>query len=78
VGRERLSVPGQTLRNAHQVGLLNKGNETGSFTINSVGENLVDVTLPGDGASISRSKTKKKQKKKAKKKAAKKVARKGA
>jgi hypothetical protein len=78
VGRERLSVPGQTLRNAHQVGLLNKGNETGSFTINSVGENLVDVTLPGDGASISRSKTKKKQKKKAKKKAAKKVARKAA
>src|SRR5581483_5086786 len=29
VGRERFSVPGQTLRNAHNLGLLNKGGEAG-------------------------------------------------
>jgi hypothetical protein len=66
VGRQRFSVPGQTLRNAHTVGLLNKGSESGSFAINSVGENLVDVTLPGDNAGIPRTKTKKKKKRKKK------------
>jgi hypothetical protein len=77
VGRERFTVPGQTLRNAHTVGLLNKGSEAGSFTINSVGENLVDVTLPGDNTGIPRAKNKKKKKKKKKKakKAAKKLPR---
>lgn len=72
VGRERFSVPGQTLRNAHTVGLLNKGGEAGSFTINSVGENLIDVTLPGDNSGIPRAKNKKKKKKKKAKKAARK------
>jgi hypothetical protein len=66
VGRERFTVPGQTLRNAHTVGLLNKGGEAGSFAINSVGENLVDVSLPGDTTGIPRLKKKKKKKKKAK------------
>ena len=46
--RERLKNPGQTLRNAHQQGLLDKGSQAGSFAINSVGENLVAMTLPTD------------------------------
>lgn len=40
--------PGQTLLNAMNAGLLDKA-ERGAFTVNSVGENLVAVTLPGDG-----------------------------
>jgi hypothetical protein len=64
VGRERFTVPGQTLRNAHTVGLLNKGSESGSFIINSVGENLVDVTLPSDRKGIPRAKARKKKRKK--------------
>jgi hypothetical protein len=67
VGHERFKHPGQTLRNAHTVGLLNKGSESGSFAVNSVGENLVDVTLPGDGKGVPRTKKKKKKKKSAKK-----------
>ncbi len=43
----RPPAPGQTLRNAVNAGLLDKAG-TGSFSINSVGENLVAVTLPGD------------------------------
>lgn len=66
VGRERFKIPGQTLRNAHTLGLLNKGSESGSFAVNSVGENLVAVALPGDGKSISRMKKGKKKKKKKK------------
>lgn len=45
-GRERLKIPGQTLRNAVGLGLLDKGSERGTFTINTVGENLVAMTLP--------------------------------
>ena len=63
VGRERFSVPGQTLRNAHNLGLLNKGSEAGAYAINSVGENLVDVALPADNAGIPRAKIKRKKKK---------------
>lgn len=44
----RPPAPGQTLRNAANAGLLDKA-ERGAFTVNSVGENLVAVTLPGDG-----------------------------
>ncbi|MCU1248851.1 MAG: hypothetical protein JWQ49_1880 [Edaphobacter sp.] len=47
---KRPPAPGQTLRNAVNAGLLDK-KERGSFSINSVGENLVAVTLPSDGAS---------------------------
>lgn len=50
VGRERLTNPGQTLRNAHQLGMLDKGDEAGTFTVNTVGENLVAMTLPGGAA----------------------------
>jgi len=48
----RPPAPGQTLRNAVNAGLLDKPSE-GAFSINSVGENLVAVTLPGDGAATS-------------------------
>lgn len=48
-GRDRLHIPGQTLRNAHRDGLLDKAGEAGSFSINTVGENLVAMALPGDG-----------------------------
>lgn len=72
VGRERFKRPGQTLINAHTLGLLNKGSESGQYGVNSVGENLVAVTLPGDGtASREKKKKKKKKRKKAKKTAAK-------
>jgi hypothetical protein len=45
----RPPAPGQTLRNAVNAGLLDKA-DRGAFAINSVGENLVAVTLPGGGA----------------------------
>jgi hypothetical protein len=45
-GRERLKNPGQNLVNAHGVGLLDKA-EPGAYKINTVGENLVAMTLPG-------------------------------
>src|SRR5579863_4921816 len=62
VGRERLKRPGQTLINAHTLGLLNKGSQSGYYGVNSVGENLVAVALPGDGTA-HRTKKKKKKKK---------------
>lgn len=48
--RKRFKNPGQTLRNARNLGLLDNGSQEGFFTINSVGENLVAMTLPS-GAS---------------------------
>jgi hypothetical protein len=33
------------------LGLLDKGDEPGTFSVNTVGENLVAMALPGDGAS---------------------------
>jgi len=65
--RERFGNPLQTLNNAHNLGLLDRGPEKGTFVINSVGENLVAMTLPDGGA----------PKKPAKKKAAKKGVKKG-
>ena len=50
-GRGRLVKPLQTLHNARNLGLLDKGEEAGAFVINSVGENLVAMTLPGNGDS---------------------------
>jgi hypothetical protein len=47
--RERFANPLQTLNNAHTLGLLDRGSEKATFSINSVGENLVAMTLP-DGA----------------------------
>ena len=69
-GRERFKDPLQTLHNAHTLGLLDKGEEKATFSINSVGENLVAMTLPGDGTA--------KNSKPPKKKAAKKTANKRA
>jgi|SRR5579875_634121 len=52
--RRRLKVPLQTLRNAHMLGLLDKGTQRGYFALNAVGENLVAMTLPGDEKSVVR------------------------
>jgi hypothetical protein len=51
VDRNRFPKPGQTLRNAKNLGLLDSGSEAGKFTINTVGENLVAMTLPGQSDS---------------------------
>jgi hypothetical protein len=58
-GRTRLSNPAQTLRNAKNLGYLD-GGSPGEFAINSVGENLVAMTLPGNSeAGIKGKRTKK-------------------
>lgn len=62
-GRERLTNPGQTLRNAAFNGLLDKGSEKSTYKINTVGENLVALTLPS-GSSNSGSTPKKKRSRK--------------
>lgn len=59
--RERFKHPGQTLRNAHNLGLLDKGSEAGFYAINSVGENLVAMALPSDGTAKSPTKAKAKR-----------------
>jgi hypothetical protein len=66
--RERLKLPSQTLRNAHHLGLLDKGSSTGMFSINSVGENLVAMTLPRKGSEESPAKRARHKKKTAPKK----------
>jgi hypothetical protein len=48
VGRKRLTNPKATLNNAKNSGYLDN-KERGEFAINTVGENLVVMTLPGDG-----------------------------
>jgi hypothetical protein len=54
VGRDRVARPAQTLINAHQQGLLDKAGERGSYAVNTVGENLVAMALPGtDGSAKS-------------------------
>jgi hypothetical protein len=45
-GRRRLSKPLVTLNNAKTLGYLDSA-ERGQFSVNSVGENLVAMTLPG-------------------------------
>lgn len=49
-GRRRLARPGQTLVNAAYNGLLDKAEDKGTYKINTVGENLVAVTLPDSGS----------------------------
>jgi len=56
-GRQRLTKPGQTLINAHAQGYLDKAGERGAYSINTVGENLVAMTLPG-GKATNRTKPK--------------------
>jgi len=65
VNRERLKKPLQTLNNARNLGLLDSAGR-GLFTINSVGENLVAMTLPAEPGN-----TRPKGKKPARRKAAK-------
>jgi hypothetical protein len=67
-GRDRFTNPLQTLNNAHTLGLLDRGPEKGTFVINSVGENLVAMTLP-EGSVVKKTPRKKpvKAAKKAKK-----------
>lgn len=55
-GRRRLSNPRATLHNAKAAGYLDSSTR-GEFTINSVGENLVAMTLPGGGDSSTRKTT---------------------
>ena len=53
-GRERLTRPSQTLGNAHTAGLLDKADDRGSYSISTVGENLVAMTLPSDSSAGKR------------------------
>ena len=46
VDRQRLANPGKTIRNAHHTGFMDKGPDRGTYGINTVGENLVAMTLP--------------------------------
>ncbi len=50
VGRHRFRRPAQTLVNAHNQGMLDKSGDRGSYTLSTVGENLVAVALPASGA----------------------------
>jgi hypothetical protein len=50
----QLVKPLTTLNNAHAKGLLDRGSTRGMFVINSVGENLVGMTLPGGAAQAPR------------------------
>jgi hypothetical protein len=66
-GRERLKNPRVTLNNAKNLGLLDSGSEAGKFTVNTVGENLVAMTLPSQSDSSVTGKKPKKPKKPTKK-----------
>jgi len=48
--RDRLTKPSQTLVNACYAGLIDKAGDRGAYSINTVGENLVAMALPADGA----------------------------
>jgi hypothetical protein len=49
--RERLHEPKDTLHNAYKGGYLDRGSTRGAWRINTVGENLVAMAMPGDAAS---------------------------
>lgn len=51
-GRKRLGDPGKTLRNAKDMGYLDAV-DRGRYAINSVGENLVAMTLPAQGRGVT-------------------------
>jgi hypothetical protein len=57
-GRDRFTNPHTTLSNAHKLGLLDKGPEKATFVINSVGENLVAMTLPDGTPAVKAGKKK--------------------
>ncbi len=54
-GRRRPANPRQTLKNAKNLGYLDNI-DRGQFAINTVGENLVAMTLPGGGAETASAK----------------------
>lgn len=60
-GRRRPPNPRMTLNNAKKLGYLDSS-ARGQFSINSVGENLVAMTLPGDGTDPARRPKRKKAK----------------
>ena len=64
-GRKRFKYPLTTLNNAKNLGLLDAGGQAGKFTINSVGENLVAMTLPGQSDSSAKGRRRRKPAKKA-------------
>jgi hypothetical protein len=66
-GRNRFGNPRATLNNTKKAGYLDS-TTPGVFTINSVGENLVAMTLPGGGEAGTRQAKKPKAKKKKAKK----------
>src|SRR6266851_5095522 len=66
-GRARFRHPSMTLNNAKNLGLLDRGSEAGKFAINTVGENLVAMTLPGRSDSSAKGRKPRKPKKPAKK-----------
>jgi hypothetical protein len=66
-GRNRLVSPINTLHNAARLGYLDKGGR-GLFKVNTVGENLVAMALPGGGLDSVRSSRSKKAGKRATKK----------
>jgi len=59
-GRSRLQHPSMTLNNAKNLGLIDKGSESGRYTINTVGENLVAMTLPDQDRGSAKTKKRKK------------------
>jgi hypothetical protein len=66
-GRTRLPHPSMTLTNAKNQGLIDKGSEAGKYNINTVGENLVAMTLPGHAVGTAKGNRPKREKKPAKK-----------
>lgn len=68
VNRGRFKRPDQTLVNAHNAGLLDKAGR-GAYSINTVGENLVAMALPGGATGAKPSRRQAKAKKKPHKKA---------
>lgn len=64
-GRRRPPKPLMTLNNAKNLGYLDSS-ERGQFRINSVGENLVAMTLPGTASESTRGKTRSTRSRKAK------------
>jgi hypothetical protein len=59
-GRRRLAKPRYTLKNAKTAGYLDSVGR-GQFGINSVGENLVAMALPGDGGAVQQTRTARKR-----------------
>lgn len=59
VNRDRLKDAYKTLHNTHGSGFLDKASEKGSFTLNTVGENLVAMALPNAGVKIVKKSKKK-------------------